>query len=445
MPVRNLDGETRPGCYAPNERHIVAADIAVYLRERKLVQTGPLSALAGTRLGIDVNYYVRTLLQDADQREPLIASTGGLPLSLANRIESDLRQLDKSGIKPVFVFSGLPLASRPPSKGPNPHIDKENAVKSEAWSYYEDGQVDRAVVALTQINGGIWVDTQDVVRLILRAFKHRFVEYVIAPYLSSAQLSYLLRHPKGYIHAIWSDSESLLWTVDKVITSIEWSGSFTFLDKQRVLADLGFTQDQFLDLCLLSGCSLLRTFPPIAESFSMRSAIDLVRQFKTGIATCQAWREAPQMKAAGYTEAFMRARLAVKYALVLTTDGTCLPLPLVVPPPGANVTPADVPADLDELFSPRLPDEVYFLLCKGMISANLVACLTSGYIDERQPLADSPEYRRFIKDIITEGATSPKCTALALLTAGLNPLWSQRRLVSARSADILRQDRPLLL
>lgn len=164
----------------------------MYLRERKLAQTAPLSALAGTRLGIDVTYYVKQLLQDADQREPLIASTGGLPLSLANRIESDLRQLDKAGIKPVFVFSGLPLTSRPPSKGINNQAERENMVKNEAWSYYEDGQVDRAVVALTQVRGGQWVDVQDVVRLILRAFKHRFVEYVIAPYLASAQVSHYL-------------------------------------------------------------------------------------------------------------------------------------------------------------------------------------------------------------------------------------------------------------
>lgn len=246
-------------------------------------------------------------------------------------------------------------------------------------------------------------------------------------------MAYLVRHSKGYIHAMWSDSETLIWPVDKVITTIDWSGSFTFLDKSRVLADLGFTADQFLDFSLLAGCSLCRTFPPIADNFSIRSAIDLIRQYKTGIATCQAWRDSPQMKASGYGEIFMRARLAVKYALVLTTEGSCTPLPLVVPPQGAIVTPADVPSDLDEIFSPRLPDEVYFLICRGMVSANLVGSLTSGIVDERQPLADSSEYRRFIKDIITEGPTSPKCTTLALLTAGLHPSWAQKRIVSQPS------------
>ncbi|BEI90327.1 uncharacterized protein CcaverHIS019_0303970 [Cutaneotrichosporon cavernicola] len=398
----------------------------VYLRERRLTSSAPLSALANTRLGIDVNYYVRTLLSDPDQREPLIASTGGLPLSLANRIESDLRQLDKHNIKPVFVFPGLPLAQRTPPKGPNPQADRENAVKNEAWAYYEDGQVDRAVIALTQVRNGMWVDMQDVVRLLLRAFKHRFVEYVMAPYLPGAQLAYLLKHPKGYIHAIWSDSEALLWPVDRVITSVDWSGSFTYYDKPRILADMSFSYDQFLDLALLAGCSLNRTFPLISENFSMRSAMEYLRTGKSGLGVCQAW--AVQLKGSGYLESFMRARLAIKYSLVLTTEGACLPLPLVVPPPGQVVTPGDVPSDLDDIFSPRLPDELYFLLCRGMVSAQLVGYLASGVIDERQPLADSPEYRRFIKDIITEGATSPRCTTLALLSAPLHHQWAQKRI-----------------
>lgn len=196
---------------------------------------------------------------------------------------------------------------------------------------------------------------------------------------------------------------------------------------------MNFSYDQFLDLALLAGCSLSRSFPLIAETFSMRSAMDYLRAGKSGLGVCQGW--AGQLKGSGYLESFMRARLAIKYSLVLTTDGACLPLPLVVPPPGQVVTPADVPSDLDEIFSPRLPDELYFILCRGMVSAQLVGYLASGIIDERQPLADSPEYRRFIKDIITEGATSPRCTTLALLTAPLHPQWAQKRIVSLVSSS----------
>jgi hypothetical protein len=66
--------------------------------------------------------------------------------------------------------------------------EREMAVKNEAWSWYENGQVEKAVVCLTQIRGGAWTDWKDVTRLILRIFRHRMVEYVVAPYLEYAQV-----------------------------------------------------------------------------------------------------------------------------------------------------------------------------------------------------------------------------------------------------------------
>jgi hypothetical protein len=153
------------------------------------------------------------------------------------------------------------------------------------------------------------------------------------------------------------------------------------------------TDEQFLDMSILAGSSLSRTFPPAASDFSLKTVIDLVRQHKSGMGVLQRWRESPS-----HAETFLRARLAVKYSLVLTTQGTCQPLPLVMQPP--QITAADVPSDLDEIFSMRFPDEVYFFIC-----------------------------RSFVKDVLTEGHTSPKCTTLALLAAGLHERWKQRRVV----------------
>jgi hypothetical protein len=240
-----------------------------------------------------------------------------------------------------------------------------------------------------------------------------------------------LKHPKGYIHAVYSSSEALVWPVDRLITSLDFSGngSFTFVDKSRLLGDLALSPDQFLDLSILAGCSLSRTFPPFAQDFALKAILELVRQYKSGVAVCQTWRQDPGVKATSYIDAFMRARLAVKYSLVLTTEGTCMPLPLVVAPP-QQVTAADVPADLDEIFSQRLPDEMYYHICRGFISPQVVGWLSRGMIVELQPLADSPDYRRFIKDVITEGHTAPRCTTLALLTDALHPQWKQKRVVS---------------
>jgi hypothetical protein len=182
-------------------------------------------------------------------------------------------------------------------------------------------------------------------------------------------------------------------------------------------------------MTILAGSSLSKTFPPFAVDFSLKAILDLIRQYKSGVTACQAWKHDAGVKAVSYIDAFMRARLSVKYSLVLTTEGSCMPLPLVVAPP-QQVTAADVPADLDEIFSLRLPDEVFYHICRGFISPQVVGWLSSGLIVETQPLADSPEYRRFIKDVVTEGHTAPRCTTLGLLTDALHPQWKQRRVVS---------------
>ncbi|WVQ98301.1 hypothetical protein IAU59_005424 [Kwoniella sp. CBS 9459] len=348
-------------------------------------------ALANTRLGIDATHYLNHLLSDSDSREPLVAATGGLPLGIIARIENDLRSLERQNIKPVFVFAGLPLASRPPQKGLDPQAERETQVKNEAWLYYENGEVERAITQLTA-------------------------------------LAYLLQHPKGYIHAIYSSTECLMWPVDKVITATDWNKSFTYVEKTRLIVDLNLTSEQFLDMGILAGCSISRTFPPIASDFSIKTVIDMMRHHKSGMLVCQNWRES-QFKTQTYTEAFWKARLAVKFSLVLTTQGTCVPLPTVITPHGQSFTVHDVPGDLDDIFSPRIPDELYFYVCRGLISAQVVGWITSGIVHEVQPLADTGDYHRFIKDVITEGPTSPRCTTLALLADVLHPDWSKRKVM----------------
>lgn len=155
-----------------------------YLFERKHLQTLPLSVLAETRLGIDASYYLQLLTDNPPSREPLLAATGGLPLALTQRIESDLRALEKLHIKPVFVFPGLI-----PNKRWKPHNNYEQNEacrdRSNAWSKYEAGQEEAA----TKLFEGRSSFAQwDLWRMVLRIFRHRNVEFIIAPYVAWAQV-----------------------------------------------------------------------------------------------------------------------------------------------------------------------------------------------------------------------------------------------------------------
>jgi hypothetical protein len=161
------------------------------LSNQKLVQTLPLSALSDTRLGIDAAHYLNTLTENPPTREPLLAATGGLPLALVTRIESDLRALEKLRIKPVFVFPGL-QPSRRVKQIYAANQEQMDACRDrrEAWSKYEAGQED---AAFRLFEGRSGLHQWDLRRMVLRIFRHRNVEFMVAPYLAWPQVCALIR------------------------------------------------------------------------------------------------------------------------------------------------------------------------------------------------------------------------------------------------------------
>lgn len=104
-----------------------------------------------------------------------------------------MRLLERHHIKPVLVFAGLPLAGRTlvgggAARGPDPVAEREEHVKAEAWSHYETNDVEKTVAALSSVKKGAWTDHKDLLRTVLRVCRHRSVEYLVAPYLESAQV-----------------------------------------------------------------------------------------------------------------------------------------------------------------------------------------------------------------------------------------------------------------
>jgi hypothetical protein len=152
------------------------------------VQTLPLSVLSDSRLGIDAAHYLNTLLESPSSKEPLLAATGGLPLALVPRIEDDLRALEKLRVKPVFVFPGLAPARRWKQLAQhNREQDEACRDRREAWAKYEQGQED---AAFKLFEGRSGIQHADLWKLVLRIFRHRNVEFMVAPYLAWSQVRY---------------------------------------------------------------------------------------------------------------------------------------------------------------------------------------------------------------------------------------------------------------
>lgn len=263
---------------------------------------------------------------------------------------------------------------------------------------------------------------------------------------------YLQKHSKGYIHSIYGSHESLLYTnsnIDRLILTLDLTAStLTFVNKAQVLKDLGnLSEDQFLDIALLSGSELTPSFPPFVLG-GWRAVFDAVKGFKSGVAAITPFLNDPAVRELGYPDLFVRARCAIKFSFVLTAEeGRCTPLPLSLSPSNpahhhhphaphsqhqSIVTAGEIPNDLHDIFSHRLPDEVYFQISRGLVSPQLIGWLTSGMIVEQPPLdnGESTEFRRFIQEVITEGNTSPRCTALALVSSVLSQsFWGKKQVV----------------
>ncbi len=184
MPIKHLES-----VYFPLVCNLVLTlSPSAYLQERKHLQTLPLNVLTDSRLGIDAAYYLQSLYDNPSTREPLLAATGGLSLALTTRIESDLRTLEKLRIKPVFVFPGLNPNKR--WRHMQRDIEQQEACRERnlAWSKYESGQ-EEAATKLFEGRSGLthW----DLWRPVLRIFRNRNVEFLVAPYVAWAQVCWL--------------------------------------------------------------------------------------------------------------------------------------------------------------------------------------------------------------------------------------------------------------
>lgn len=251
---------------------------------------------------------------------------------------------------------------------------------------------------------------------------------------------YLQRHHKAYIHAIFGPTDTLLYPgVDKLITALDLTSpnpTFQFTSKRNFLQELAVTEDQFLDIGILVGFDHSPPFPPTVHEQALKATVDMVKYYKSGHAAVSAFADHPAVKTIQYSDHYARTRSMIRYSLILSSEGTVMPLPLAITTHGSHSnhhphhpTAADIPQDLHEIFTNRLPDEIYYYLSRGLLGPQALVWLTSGQIVENPPLdnGETNEYKRFVKEVITDGQTGPRATALALVSSVAHSFWTNKK------------------
>lgn len=419
-----------------------------HLKDRShLVHELPLAALRDSRLGIDASSYVEGLLKENSTREPFVSGIGGAPLTLADTLHFHLKVLESYSIKPVFVFNGLQPrgTSGQQRERRSAALASKLTIRAAAWEHFENGDEAEAAEAFAKSNS---LDAGDAWRTVQRVYKQRNVEHMAAPYLAAAQLIYLEKHDKSYIHAVFGPTELLLYDhIDRLIIGVNWSAqAFSFVSKREILHDLGLSHDQFLGLGLLAGCDYAPTFPafsqPHAPDYNFRNVVQVLQNFKSAPAAIHYYLESmTHLKSTNVQDQFAQARALVKYPLVLTANqGRVLPLPLAL----SYTSAGEIPHDLHDVFSHRLPDELYFQFWRGLFSATVLDALVNEVWVDELPLdgGESDDYKRFLREVLSEHPQGPKAVALGLLSSVLNPqYWNKRTVVSDRQVNLLLRPR----
>lgn len=111
-----------------------------------LIRNAPLDEFRGTRIGIDAEDYLTSLLVAPNTREPLLPALGGLPFSLQKNVDADLKSFQEAGITPIFIFNGVNIASQDRAAA-GKQARKASGTLNDAWSIYDSGHGDGAVAA----------------------------------------------------------------------------------------------------------------------------------------------------------------------------------------------------------------------------------------------------------------------------------------------------------
>jgi len=404
-----------------------------YISERQLIQKAPISQLKGTKIGIEGQNWLRKIIKPnlarmANTGETktlesitanIVAMGGTFPYnSFKSLLEKEINKLRSLDIYPFFVFNGLSFLRK---DKPFTIEDTRPNKRASGWDHYERGRIESAHNTWSSSSS---VHQNEFMNLVFKIFQENNIEFMRAPYASWAQLAYLQQ--RGYIQSVYSGSEMLMWCSDteNVILNIDFDKKeFSWIEKIRVIQDLNLIHpDLFIDICMLAGFDWISTFPPLVgnknTSFTFKGTVDMLQQYRTGFNAIQAHAEHPKVKEYNYEDNFCRIKSIITHNIILKEDGTTEPL-----------NKETAPNDLHELFGPRLPDEVYFYMCQGMVSPQVITNLVSGMLLEGPPLCngDTIEYREFIK---SQSLLDLRTQALSLLTMGMSNFMRNRRVNS---------------
>ena len=258
---------------------------------------------------------------------------------------------------------------------------------------------------------------------------------------------------EGAVDAIYGPSGLFLFGATKLITKINQvyepqgneeerskrrfdfspdQSTFTWLELEPCLKMLGdISHDMFVDALYLAGNPQLEAFPPLtdplnySQPFTFRNVVDLLLSSDGNvIRLCDQYVHDARLTKSGWQDRYMRAVQAIRHMIVLFRHDIVKPRTYQNEPRSNRA-----PSDLHELIGLALPEELQYLLYRGMLAPRVLNWLITGKIKVFAPLSggDSEHYRKLVK----EDLQPLRKESLALLAFSINRYFQQKEITTS--------------
>ncbi|QIW94828.1 hypothetical protein AMS68_000346 [Peltaster fructicola] len=374
--------------------------------EQKLTRSSSLNELRGAQVAVDADDYVNRLLTDSVTREPLLPALGGLPMGIKKHVNSHLEIFREFDITPRFVFNGLDIAIK--DRGTTSREARKVADSlNEAWTLYGQSRADAAV---EEFGKSCTYRTSGVRRWLTQYLIRQGVNALLATYSAAAQVVYWKSQLGKNVDALAGPLDLLLFGAEKIITAFDWEEkTFSWTTADLIRTKLGLNQDQFIDVCLLSGLTILSPIDEVAES--TQPALEAAKA-SLARANFDGVLAASMSKSEHYVDLFKKAKVAVKHMPVLQADGA---LDLL--------NNAEVFDNVHECISRRLPDEVLYYCARGIASPKLLNVRTQMELFEMPPLDGGNS--QIYHDLVQQKLTPIRGQTYAILSHRLHRYYSR--------------------
>ncbi|KAH9113826.1 hypothetical protein LEN26_007237 [Aphanomyces euteiches] len=258
------------------------------------------------------------------------------------------------GIHPYIVFDGGPLPMKKATEDERRASREKH--RTAGLEFLKNKNYDMARQSFVK---AVDVSPYMAYRVIQR-LKMKQVKYVVAPYEADAQMAYMVR--SGLVDAVISeDSDCLPFGCKNVLFKMDHYGGVEAIDmanlaKNKSLSFVGFSEDMFLDMCILSGCDYVASIP----GMGIKKSHALVLRYGNSQKVIRALRLEGKLKIAkSYETQVAQARLTFRHQRVY--DPITKTLVHVIP-----LAPSMLDQEMDFL-GPLIPNELAKDIAEGII------------------------------------------------------------------------------